>query len=239
MPSACPGPAPTCHSAPSLLLKSSPARQAGAPHALGLAKADQLRGARPAWPSVVLTPCLALTELSGSRAAPPRWAPQAGGCCFLLPCPLLSPLGPRLRRIGIPQAWASLPGVPSRSKRDPGLTFTSRPFYHCTWSPTTWGLHGARFQDVARHSSPIPHPFHKQDPNSLGHRPWARRTDVAPSLAHDSVFHLQDFAQRVPSTSEVHLLLLCPQDTPAYVTDSLGGSAHCCPWATPLTVWLS
>lgn len=128
-------------------------------------------------------------------------------------------------------------GIPSRSKWDPGLTFTSRPFYHGTWSPMTCGLRVARFHSGCGATDTAHPPSPNQDPNSLCHRPGARHTDVAPSLAYDSVFHLQDFAQRVPSTSEVPLLLLCPQDTPAYVTAR--GSANYRPWATPLTVWLS
>lgn len=65
----------------------------------------------------------------------------------------------------------------------------------------------------------ISQPFHNQVPNSLCHRPWVSHTDLAPSLAYDSVFHLQAFAQRVPFASKVRLHLLSTQDTPAYVTD--------------------
>lgn len=133
-------------------------------------------------------------------------------CCFPLPSPLRSPLGPRLSITGIPQAWASLPGVS-------GTLDSLLPLGHFITAhgandlrPSCGQVSFRMWCDTAHPPSP------NQDPNSLCHRPGARHTDVAPSLAYDSVFHLQDFAQRVPSTSEVPLLLLCPQDTPAYVT---------------------
>ena len=108
---------------------------------------------------------------------------------------------------GVPSRWK---GKKSRALDSP-LT-SLRQFSHCIWRPATQGpSRGPPFSKLTS----ISQPFHNRIPNSLCHGPWASHSDPAPSLACDSVFHLQAFVQRVPSASKACLPLLSTWDTPA------------------------